>query len=83
MVNSMNEFDNEVPEFSTKLQAYSNCLMAKISRDNVIEKLFAFNYLGEKELSELEKDKLQAEFMLIHISISYEAKGCASGLGLT
>jgi hypothetical protein len=82
MVNSMNKFDNEDPEFLTKLKAYSNCLIQKFKEHDLIDKLFAFNYLGEKEHSELEKDKLRVEFVAIHVKISHEAMGCALGLRL-
>jgi hypothetical protein len=76
----MNKFGNEDAEFSKKCRAYKICLLKKIRENKFIEKLFAFDYLGEKEHSKLEKDKLRLEFVAIHVRISNEAMGCASGL---
>jgi hypothetical protein len=82
MVNSLNKFDNSDVDYSKKFEAYSNCLIKKFRESNLIEKLFAFDYLGEKEHSPLEKDKLRLEFVAIYVRFSHEAMGCASGLQL-
>jgi hypothetical protein len=75
----MNTFE-ESEDDSKKVRAYNDCLLGKIRENDFIEKLFAFDYLGEKQLSELEKDKLRRDFLAIHVRISHEAMGCASGL---
>jgi hypothetical protein len=79
LVAVMNTFE-ESEDDSKKLKAYNDCLLGKIRENDFIEKLFAFDYLGEKQLSELEKDKLRRDFMAIRVRISHEAMGCASGL---
>jgi hypothetical protein len=74
--------DSKDAEHLKKVEALKICLLKKILENDFIEKLFAFDYLGEKEHSELEKDKLRLEFLAIHVRISDEAMACASGLTL-
>jgi hypothetical protein len=77
MVNIMYVFGDEDADQLAKFRDYSNCLI-KIFRDNdFIEKLFAFDFLGEKEYSPLEKDKLRRDYVAIHVRLSHEVSTCA------
>jgi hypothetical protein len=77
MVNIMYVFGDDNADQLTKFKDYSNCLKKVFRENNFIEKLFAFDFLGEKEHSPLEKDKLRLEYVAIHVRLSHEVMTCA------